>query len=164
VTVGVRWGRRETWTSIDSVPAGTAVNGARLRIGAYASGSGRSRVAGVVASSVLLIALMGAAGCYFGAPNSDWGPLAVDDRGPGGDKARTEGFLRIVDGCMVLEVRDGDLVLPLWQRVSTHWSAETQTVTYKNTDGSTTEFATPASARRSVYLMARLGRPDRCGG
>lgn len=63
----------------------------------------------------------------------DWGPLAVLPVGTG-ERARSEGFLRVLDGCMVLVAPNGDETMLIWPSERTRWDAATGAVRYINRD------------------------------
>lgn len=65
-----------------------------------------------------------------GAP--EWGPLALVDAT--GDMARTEGTLRIMDGCVLLE-RDGEEELLVWPADRSRWNAADGTISFTTLAG-----------------------------
>lgn len=65
-----------------------------------------------------------------------WGPLAVVPAQDGSDAARTEGTLRIVDGCVVLVTGVGAVLL-LWPADRTTWDPR-GTITFTAPDGTAT--------------------------
>jgi len=69
-----------------------------------------------------------------------WGPLAVVPPQDGMDTARNEGRLRITDTCVFMEV-GGTPTLLIWPADRTTWSAETQSITFENFDGTTVTVA-----------------------
>jgi hypothetical protein len=64
-----------------------------------------------------------------------WGPLAVIPPQGGADAARTEGTLRITEGCVTLE-RLGEVTLLYWPADRTTWDEASRTITFENFDGS----------------------------
>ena len=67
-----------------------------------------------------------------GCAGSEWGPLAVVEAT--GDMARTEGTLRIVDGCLLLE-SDGEHLLLVWPADRTRWNAIDRAISFTTLAG-----------------------------
>lgn len=74
----------------------------------------------------------------------NWGPLAVVPGEDSADTARTEGTLRITDGCVSLFERGGPVLL-LWPADRTTWDPEQKTITFANVDGTTATVGDGAS-------------------
>lgn len=66
-------------------------------------------------------------------PPVDWGPLAVQASG-NGEKARTQGTLRIDEDCVLLE-RGGERTLLVWPASQVSWDPGRETVMFVDRHG-----------------------------